>query len=167
MSRSSTVGDGGSSRAMLQHTLATLAYRSAKALRGAPEGFAEFRVADKSRTPGQILAHLSDLLDWALWLAKGEHRWHDSEPLDWDRGTARFFAALEALDAYLGSEAPLACSPERLFQGPVADALTHVGQISMLRRLAGAPVLGENYYLAHIAAGRLGPDQPPAVREFE
>ena len=152
---------------MLRHTLATLAYRGAKALRGAPEGFADFRIADKSRTPGQILAHLGDLLDWALYLAKGEHKWHDSVPLDWTQGTLRFFAALEAFGAFLESDQPLECSPEKPFQGPIADALTHVGQISMLRRLAGAPVLGENYFLAPITAERLGVDQPAAVKEFE
>ncbi len=152
---------------MLGHTLATLAYRGAKAVRGAPDGFAEFRVGDRSRTPGQILAHVSDLLDWGLALAKGESKWHDSEPLDWNQGTVRFFAALEALGAYLGSDLPLECSPERLFQGPIADALTHIGQISMLRRLAGAPVLAENYFLAGIAVDRLGSDQPAAVKEFD
>ncbi len=152
---------------MLRHTLATLAYRGGKALREAPEGFAQFSIGQRSRTPGQILAHLGDLLDWALWLAKGEHIWHDSEPLDWERGTARFFAAMEAFGAHLASEVPLKCSPEELFQGPIADALTHVGQISMLRRLAGAPVRGENYYRAHISADRLGPEQAAPVREFE
>lgn len=160
------MGNCDSARAMLRHTLATLAYRGAKAVRGAPESFAGFRIADQSRTPGQILAHLSDLLDWALGLAKGEHTWHDSEPLDWTQGTERFFAALQAFGAFLESDLPLACSPEKLFQGPIADALTHVGQISMLRRLAGAPVLGENYFLARITADRLGDDQPAAVKEF-
>jgi len=152
---------------MLRHTLATLAYRGAKALRGAPEGFAGFCVGDGSRTPGQILAHMGDLLDWALSLAKGEHTWHDSAPLDWTPGTERFFAALEAFGALLASDLPLQCSPEKLFQGPIADALTHVGQISMLRRLAGAPVLGENYFLAPIASDRLGFEQAAAVKEFE
>jgi hypothetical protein len=154
-------------RALLRHTLATLAYRGAKAVRGAPDGFAEFRVGDRSRTPGQILAHVSDLLDWGLSLAKGESKWHDSEPLDWNQATLRFFAALEAFGAYLTSDLPLECPPEKLFQGPIADALTHIGQISMLRRLAGAPVRGENYFLAGVAADRLGSDQPAAVTEFD
>ena len=154
-------------RAMLRQTLATLAYRGAKALRGAPEGFAGLRVGDRSRTPGEILAHMGDLLDWAVGLAKGEHNWHDSPPLDWDQGTERFFAALETFGALLESDLPLECSPEKLFQGPIADALTHVGQISMLRRLAGAPVLGENYFVAPIADGRLGLDQAAAVKEFD
>lgn len=159
--------DADSARAMLRHTLATLAYRGAKAVRGAPKGFAEFRIGDKSRTPGQILAHVSDLLDWGLCLAKGEHQWHDSEPLDWNQGTLRFFAALEAFGAWLGSDLLLECPPEKLFQGPIADALTHIGQIAMLRRLAGAPVRGENYFRAGIAADRVGSDQATAVREFD
>ena len=125
-------------REMLRHCVATLAYRGGKVLRGAPPEFAGFRASETSRTPGEILAHLSDLLDWALDMAQGGKTWKDSEPLDWDKGAARFFAALTAFDRYLASHEPLAVSEERLFQGPMADALTHVGQIAMLRRIAGA-----------------------------
>lgn len=167
MTSKSRIGGPDATRTMLQHTLATLAYRGAKAIRGAPDGFAEFRIGDKSRTAAQILAHVSDLLDWALWLAKGEHKWHDSEALDWNQGTLRFFAGLEAFGAYLESDLPLGCPPEKLFQGPIADALTHIGQIAMLRRLAGAPIRGENYFRARISANRVGADQPAAVQEFE
>lgn len=103
-------------RAMLRHTLSTLAYRGAKALRGGPEGFAEFRIGDTSRTPGQILAHVGDLLDWGLGLAKGVHEWRSSEPLEWNLGTLRFFTAIAAFDDYLGSDLPLKCPPEKLFQ---------------------------------------------------
>lgn len=159
--------DAAGQRQLLRHTVATLAYRGAKALRGAPAGFDGFRVAEGTRAPGQILAHVGDLLDWALWLAKGEHVWSDSAPLPWDEEVARFFGALERFDAYLASSEPLGWSAERLFQGPIADALTHVGQLTMLRRLAGAPVRGENYARANIAAGRVGSDQPPAVVEFD
>lgn len=154
-------------RALLRHTVATLAYRGGKALRGAPAGFEGFRAGDTTRTPGQILAHIGDLLDWALSKANGAERWHNSRPLPWEKGSERFFAALKAFDARLGSPKRLACSPEELFQAPIADALTHVGQISMLRRLAGAPVRGENYAKARIEAGRVGPKQPPARFEFD
>ncbi|MBZ5592136.1 MAG: hypothetical protein LAP39_07860 [Acidobacteriia bacterium] len=154
-------------RELLRHTVGTLAYRGGKAVRGAPAGFAEFRAGTKTRTPGQILAHVGDLLDWALAMARGKHEWHTSAPLPWNEEVSRFFAALEAFDAYLGSDSPLGFSSEKLFQGPVADALTHIGQISMLRRLAGAPVKGENYFRAAITAGRVGPDQAAPVQEFE
>jgi hypothetical protein len=156
-----------SARAMLRHTVATLAYRGGKTLRGAPQGFAEFRPNAGTRAPGEILAHVGDLLDWALWLAKGEHKWQDSPPLEWDEGVKRFFAGLAAFDAYLASTAPLGFPAEKLFQGPVADALTHVGQIAMLRRMAGAPVKGENYFRAHIQAGIVGAEQAQAVSEFD
>ena len=156
-----------SSRQLLRHAIATVAYRGGKALRGAPQGFAEFRVGEHSRTPGQILAHIGDLFDWALSLVKGAQKWNGSEPLPWDQGAQRFFAGLEALDAFLASDAPLGCSSERLFQGPIADALTHVGQISMLRRLAGAPVRAENYFTAEIVAGRAGADQAKPRMEFD
>ena len=153
-------------RQLLRHSVATLAYRGGKAMRGASAGFAEYRAPEGGRTPGQILAHLGDLLDWALSMSQGKQKWNDSPALSWDAGTERFFRGLEALDAYLASEAPLHVSPEKLFQGPVADALTHVGQISMLRRMAGEAVRGENFYVADIAAGRVGSEQAAPVREF-
>jgi hypothetical protein len=154
-------------RELLRHTVATLAYRGGKVLRGAPEGFASFRPGEGTRTPGEIVAHIGDLLDWALSIAKGEQAWKDSAPLSWEEGTARFFEALGRFDAFLASDAPLGRSAEKLFQGPVADALAHVGQIAMLRRLAGSPVRGENYFKAEIAAGRVGADQAPPRVEFE
>ena len=154
-------------RNLLRHTLATLAYRAGKTLRGTPETLATFRAAEKTRTPAEILAHMGDLLDWALSLAKGKEKWCDSQPLPWPEEVARFFAALAALDVYLASSEPLCAPVEKLFQGPVADALTHTGQIAMLRRLAGAPVKGENYSRANITPGRVGPDQPAPVGEFD
>ncbi len=154
-------------RELLRHTLATLAYRVGKAMRGAPDTFAQFRASPKARTPVEILAHMGDLMDWALSISQGRQRWHDSTPLSWDAEMDRFFAALEAFDTYLASGATVHQPAEQLFQGPVADALTHVGQIAMLRRLAGAPVKGENYYQARIIVGRVGADQAAPVREFE
>jgi hypothetical protein len=151
-----TTDDG---RTLLRHTLATLAYRGGKAIRDAPAGFADFRVAEKSRTPGQILAHIGDLLDWGLSLAEGAQRWQDSAPLPWPQECQRFFDALKKFDARLADAAPLASPAEKLFQGPVADALTHVGQLTMLRRVAGGPIKGENYHKADIVAGRVGAEQ--------
>ena len=156
-----------SERMFLRHAVATLAYRAGKALRGAPAAFADFTVAAGTRTPARILAHMGDLLDWALYLARGEQSWHDSMPLPWDLEVARFFAALQAFDAYLASEEPLGWSAERLFQGPIADALTHTGQLTMLRRLAGAPVRGENYARAAISAGTVGIAQDAPGYEFD
>jgi len=152
--------------ALLRHTLATLAYRGGKALRGAPAEFAEFRVGAPPRTPAEILAHMGDLLDWSLSIVDGKETWHDSPALGLELGTARFFAVLESFDRRLASDAPPACPVERLFQGPIADALTHVGQIAMLRRLAGCPIYGENYFVAEIAAGRVGARQAEPVKEF-
>lgn len=154
-------------RQLLRHTLATVAYRGAKALRGAPEHFATFHIGDKTRTPRQILAHIGDLFDWALSIAQGRQTWRDSTLLPWDAEVARFFSSIRRFDDFLASSEPLQAPVEELFQGPVADALSHVGQIAMLRRLAGAPILGENYFKADIASGRVGPDQASARREFE
>jgi hypothetical protein len=153
-------------RQLLRHTLATVAYRGRKAVADAPTRFATFRPGAESRTASEILAHLGDLFEWALSLARGQQTWHDSVPRAWPEEIARFFQTLKALDDYLASAEPLAASPERLFQGPIADALTHIGQIAMLRRLAGAPIRAENYSVADIVAGRVGPEQTAPKREF-
>jgi hypothetical protein len=147
---------------LLRHTVATLAYRGGKTLRGAPAEFASFG----SRTPGQILAHVCDLFDWALTITDGKEAWRNSQPRAWEADVARFFAGLEAFDCRLASGVPLAVEPELLFQGPVADALTHVGQLAMLRRMAGCPMSGENYFAAKIETGRVGADQAAPVVEF-
>ena len=154
-------------RALLRHTVATLAYRGGKSVANAPEDFQAFCINKTTRTPGEILAHIGDLLDWALSIAKGKPVWHNSKPLVWADEVARFFDALEAFDYYLASDAPLGSPAEKLFQGPIADALTHVGQISMLRRMAGAPVKGENYFKAEIEAGKVGTDQSDKRVEFD
>jgi hypothetical protein len=152
---------------MLRHTLATLAYRAGKDLANAPEGFARFRTFETTRTPERILAHLGDLMDWALRVAKGDSTSTEAEPLPWDREVARFFASVKALDDYLASDVPLGFPAEKIFQGPIADALTHVGQIGMLRRMAGSPIRGESYFRAEIVAGRVGPEQSTKRFEFD
>jgi hypothetical protein len=153
-------------RELLRHTLATLAYRGGKAVRHAPEGFAEFHAGEGVRTPGQILAHLGDLFDWALSIAMGQQKWRDSKPLPWEQEVERFFTALKKFDDFLASSEPAQVPLEKLFQGPVADALSHIGQIAILRRIARAPIKGENYYVAEIEAGRVGADQAKPKREF-
>jgi hypothetical protein len=152
---------------MLRHTLAALAYRSGKVLRDVPAGFSTFRAAPGTRTPGEILAHVGDLFDWAIALARGEHKWHDSQPAAWDQDVARFYAGVAELDRILTAGGPAGCSCEQLFQGPVADALTHIGQIALLRRMAGSPVRAENYFKADIRLGRIGPEQSPPRVEFD
>ena len=154
-------------RQFLRHTLATLAYRGGKALSGAHEAFGSCALGGGTRTPVRILAHVGDLLDWTLSLCHGQEAWHDSIPESWQKEVLRFFDRLRDVDELLASPTVLAASPERLFQGPVADALTHIGQIALLRRRAGIPVRGENYFRADIAAGRVGPQQAAAVREFD
>jgi hypothetical protein len=153
-------------RALLRHTIATLAYRGGKAIRGAPESFSSFKIGDPPKTPGQILAHMSDLLDWALTLCDGKQAWNNSTPQTWAQDSARFHEALRRLDVRIASGATLAEPAAGLFQGPIADALTHVGQINMLRRLAGVPISGENYHRAEIVAGRVGAEQTAPRQEF-
>jgi hypothetical protein len=154
-------------REFLRHAVATVAYRGGKAVRDAPESFASFSPDGSARTAVKILAHIGDLYDWALTQAKGAEAWKDSEPLPWSSEVERFHATLQRFDDYLASDAPLAASVEKIFQGAVADSLTHVGQLAMLRRLAGARIKGENYARADIVAGRVGAGQSPARREFD
>ena len=153
-------------RELLRHALATIAYRGGKPLRDAPAAYATFKASDTTKTPVELLAHIGDLFDWALSIAKGAQQWRDAKPLAWEAEVARFYMTLGAFDAYLASGEPIACKAEQLLQGPVADALTHVGQIVMLRRLAGAPMRSENYFKADVVAGRVGPDQTTPTREF-
>jgi hypothetical protein len=154
------------SRTLLRHTLATLAYRGAKAIRNAGPDFAGYGLAETSRTPAKILAHIGDLMEWGLAMAEGRREWKDSLPLPWEKESERFFAALKKFDDYLASDKPLDVSAEKLFQGPIADALTHVGQIAMLRRMAGVAIKGENYFVAEITVGRVGADQAAPHKEF-
>lgn len=154
------------SRTLLRHTVATLAYRGAKAIRCDDPKFANYGSSESPRTPARILAHIGDLMDWALSMAEGHREWHDTPPAPWEKECERFFTALRKLDDYIASDAPLHAPAEKLFQGPIADALTHVGQIAMLRRMAGIPMKGENYFVAEIETGRVGPDQSPRRREF-
>ena len=154
-------------RALLRHALATLAYRGGKALRDAPPDFAAFRVGPSTRTPVEIVGHLGDLMEWGLSIAEGRQRWTETRSAEWDEQVERFFTALAAFDDFLAGDEALSAPTGKLFQGPVADALTHVGQIAMLRRLAGSSVRGENYYKAEITSGRTGRDQAPPVYEFD
>ncbi len=151
----------------IRHVLATLSYRLGKAVRDAPPEFRVFHAAPGLRTPGQILAHIGDLMDWALTMVQGHGQWRDSEPLPWIEEIARFYRAIDALDQHLAEHGLGGVDAGRLFQGPLADALAHTGQIALLRRLAGFPMRSENYYVAEIVEGRVGPEQADPVREFD
>ena len=153
-------------RELLRHSLATVAYRGGKALRDAPPDFSAFRAAPGSRSAGEVLAHMGDLLDWGVSIVRGAQAWQNAPPQSWDADVDRFFKGLAAFDAALASAGDIACSDGQLFQGPVADLLTHIGQIGMLRRLAGSPVRPENYLIADITSGRVGSDQPAPRYEF-
>ena len=153
-------------REFLRHTLATVAYRGGKAIREAPDHFADLKISDSSRTPIQVLAHVCDLYDWALSTAQGKETWHNSTPASWSAEVDRFFECLDRFDEFLSSNEPLACDAEKLFQGPVADSLAHIGQIAMMRRVGESAIKGEDYSRAKIESGRVGKEQIPPKREF-
>jgi hypothetical protein len=147
-----------SDREFLRHTLATLAYRCSKTLRDVPEGFAGFRTDGIKNTPLDLLAHIGDLLEWTLNHSKGNSKYHHSTPSNWDSEVKRFHNSLRLLDDYLAGQESIQAPLERLFQGPIADALTHVGQLALLRRMAGSPIPGENFFMADIKTGIFNDD---------
>jgi hypothetical protein len=155
------------SNTLLRHSLAAIAYRGGKAIRDAGPAFASYGSPETARTPAKILAHIGDLMDWGLSMAAGSPKWNDSTPLPWDKECERFHASLQKFDDYLASGKPLQASAEKLLQGPIADALAHVGQLAMLRRMAGAPIKGENYFAAEITTGRVGADQAAPRKVFD
>lgn len=155
------------SRELLRHTVATLAYRAEKVLRDVPDGFAEHRCSPTSRTAVDVVSHLGDLMEWATRMAQGEYRWAPAPEAEWASACDRFFRSVLELDETL-IEAPLeAYPPETIFQGPIADALTHVGQLALMRGAFGAPVRPESYARAEILAGRVGREQSAARKEFD
>jgi hypothetical protein len=153
-------------RQLLRHALATLAYRARKVVDGSPAHFGEVRACESGRSAVEILAHMADLMNWVVRLARAEQGKPKVEKRSWDSEVTRFYAALKEADDCLASSEPMRCEPAALLQGPIADALTHVGQLAMLRRLAGSPVRGENYFIADIVVGRVGREQAPAREEF-
>ncbi len=163
---SSNLTADASARAVVRHLAATLAYRAAKVLHGAPVEFATTAVGAATRRPVQIVGHLADLMTWAVSLTRGEYTWKAEAGEDWDTEVQRFFANLEAMDRELADSA-FPGSLEQLIQGPLADALTHVGQLAMLRGMAGSPVRPESYARAEIVVGRVGPSQSAPRREFD
>ena len=154
-------------RYSLRHAVATLAYRASKTMRGAPDTFAAFKPGPTSNMPVEIVAHMGDLFDWGLRMVRGEARWTTATPQPWPQECARFFASLQAFDDYLASDAPIHEQATRVFQGPVADALTHTGQLALLRRLHGVPMKGESYNRSEIVVGRVGSEQTPAEPKYE
>jgi hypothetical protein len=142
-------------RGLLRHLLATVAFRGNVAIRDAPNDFAGFKIAEGVRTPAEVLAHIGDLLQGSVYLLKGEMVYLNAEPLAWSDETARFFSAIKELDSFLVSGAPIDIPIEKLTQGPIADALTHIGQIILLRRAAGSPVRSESYFQAEIVPGKM------------
>jgi hypothetical protein len=157
-------------RIFVRHAIATLAYRGAKILRAAPAGFGAVRAsaaATQSRSAVEILAHVGDLLDWSTQVVAGAQGWRASPPQSWEHEVERFFAGLRHLDAALASDSVPSMPLEKIFQGPIADAFTHLGQLSLLRRLAGAPLRGEVFVQSDIVVGRVGPEQSPPGREFD
>jgi hypothetical protein len=153
-------------RAVLRHLTATLAYRAAKVLRDVPPNFAAHTFGAATREPVQIVAHMADLIAWAVSLTRGQYLWAPQGGRDWQVEVDRFFGGLAQLDRGLEGDLPAGAS-EKLVQGPLADALTHVGQLAMLRGMAGVPVKPEGYARAEITRGRVTSDQPASRNEFD
>jgi hypothetical protein len=148
------------SRRLLRHFLGALAYRTQKALRGAPAGFGEFRAGVNVRTPHELVWHMTGVVGYARTMLHGG----DFAPprlATFEEEVVRFHATLEALrDDFTNPLLAARISDEQFLQGPLSDAMTHAGQLAMLRRLAGEPVPSENFIFANVSADNVGPDQP-------
>lgn len=142
-------------RELFRHLLATLAFRGGVAVANTPEDFASFRLKEDVRTPAELLAHIGDCVEGSHYLMQGEFVYLNSKPLAWNEEIKRFFSKIKAFDAFLASDARLKQPIEKIMQGPIADSLTHVGQIVMLRRIAGFPVQVDNYFAAEFAPGEI------------
>lgn len=153
-----------SAQVSLRHLLATLAYRATRALENAPDSFALFQGG--GRQPIQILTHMGDLMAWGLSMAQGNGKWDPQAPTSWAGDLERFYSLLAAFDEFLASGDAVQAPADRLVQGPIADALTHVGQLAMLRRMAGCATKGENFFVAEVNDGQVGPLQPSPRRTF-
>jgi hypothetical protein len=148
------------SRALLRHFLASLAYRTQKALSGAPESFADFRAGSGARTPRELIRHMASVLGYArTFFIGGVFR---AEPLEsFEAEIERFHSVLSDLAAHLAvATPPRDITLEQLLQGPLSDAMTHAGQLALLRRQAGFPVPSENFLFADVSVDRLGSRQP-------
>lgn len=148
--------------AMLRHFLAALAYRTQKAIRGAPDDFADLDAGNQIRTPKELVRHMTSVLGYARTHFIGGRYWPDPLPTLADEIT-RFHEMLELVSRHLENEDSFidGMTPERMLQGPFADAMTHAGQLAMLRRLYGDPVPPENFIDARVDPNNLTPDQPP------
>lgn len=154
-------------RHMLRHFLAALAYRTQKALRGAPDGFADYRAGNEVRTPVELVRHMTSVLGYARTFFIGGSYWPDPLPT-FQKEVERFHSMLEELRHHLESGTPLVeLTEEQLLQGQFSDAMTHAGQLAMLRRLFGSPVRSENFIHAAISPENLTPDQPDPVAPDE
>jgi hypothetical protein len=148
-------------RSLLRHFLGAIAYRTQKALRGAPAAFGGFEAGASVRSPHELVRHMTSVLGYARTFFVGGV-WRPALLPTFDEEVARLHETLADLSRLIGAgPAPGHVSPEQLLQGPLADAMTHVGQLAMLRRLAGSPVAPENFVVAKVDAGNLGLNQPP------
>jgi len=154
-------------RVTLRQMAATLAYRAAKVLRDAPPDFGTRSFGDATRQPVKIVSHMGDLMTWGVSIANGGYEWKPSGGTDWKAEVDRFFAGLAALDAAIAADGEFKGDINKLIQGPLADAFTHVGQLSMLRGMMGSPVRPESYAKAVITPGRVGLDQEAPKAEFD
>ena len=149
--------------ALLKHFLAAVAYRTQKALRGAPDSFAGFRAGNNIRTPHELVWHMTGVLGYARTFFQGG-TCRPEKLATFPEEIQRFHAVLEDLARLLEEPGKAVnISAQQLLQGPLADVMTHAGQLALLRRLAGSPVPPENFIRATIRAENLGPNQPDSV----
>ena len=151
---------------LLRHFLASIAYHASKAIRDAPPNYPELDVGMGVRTPRRILNHVTGVLSYAhSFYEQYDTTYFEDKP--WGDEVDHFYETLGRLDASMAESKPREVTERQLLQGPLSDAMAHVGQLLMLRRLAGSPVPSENFIYADIRVGVVGPDQPDPVAPDE
>lgn len=147
---------------MLRHFLASIAYRATKAIKNAPDNYPTFNLGKGVKTPLRILHHITGVLTYAHSFFEHYETTH-FEVKSWSAEINELYKILSKLDVSIQEKNPNKVTEEQLLQGPFSDAMTHVGQLSMLRRMVDSPIPSENFIFADIRKGEVGPDQPDPV----
>ena len=139
---------------LLRHTLSTIKYRFEKSIAGSTENFGRFNLGEGSRSPIEIVNHMYHVLySTRIFLEEERFARKQPEELALLQEIERFSLELINIDKALHVFELPSNYAKRLLQGPLSDILTHIGQISMMQRLNGKSISGEDFSAAHIETG--------------
>jgi hypothetical protein len=138
----------------VRHFLATIYYRGIKYLSVDDITFNAFNPKNGIRTPAEILNHINGLL---LYIQSFfiKHTNTHPEQQSFIKEVKRFKSVIQMLDStILSNDLTPQMTYEQLLQGPLADIMLHIGELSMQRKYSGNPADDiENYINADIKIG--------------